>query len=124
MRRRRGFTLIELMAVMAIIALLVGLVAPKYFSTVSRAEETALKSSLFQMRDAIDKFYSDQARYPTELSELVSARYLRAIPIDPLTQRNDTWVVVAPAAGQPGKVFDVRSGVAGRGRDGTSVAGW
>lgn len=124
MRRRRGFTLIELMAVMAIIALLVSLVAPKYFSTVSRAEETALRNSLAQMRDAIDKFYGDRDRYPDDLAELVGARYLRAIPTDPLTRRSDSWVTVAPQGGQPGKVFDVRSGFDGRGVDGSAVADW
>ncbi|MDL1863294.1 prepilin-type N-terminal cleavage/methylation domain-containing protein [Betaproteobacteria bacterium PRO7] len=120
--RTRGFTLIELMAVMAIVALLVSLVAPRYFGTVTRAEETALRQNLVQMRDAIDKFYGDHARYPNELAELVALRYLRTIPVDPLTRSSETWVIVAPAAGLPGKVFDVRSGARGRAADGTDFA--
>ncbi len=123
-RRTAGFTLLELMAVMAIIALLVTLVAPKYFSTVTRAQETALKSNLAQMRDAIDKFYADQGRYPSSLNELVTRRYLRTIPLDPLTQRADTWVAIAPTGGQGGQVVDVKSGFKGRVSDGTTVETW
>jgi type II secretory pathway pseudopilin PulG len=104
--------------------LLVSLVAPRYFGAVSKSEEAALKQSLYVMRDAIDKFYSDHERYPEELRELVSMRYLRAIPVDPYTQRADSWVLVAPQTGIKGKVFDVRSGALVRARDGTEVARW
>ncbi len=122
--KRRGFTLIELMVVMVLIGLLLSFVAPRYFGTVSRAQETALKQSLYQMRDAIDKFYGDHERYPNTLAELVSARYLRVLPVDPLTQRADSWVLVAPPESVPGGVFDVRSGARVRGQDGTDVATW
>lgn len=120
--KERGFTLIELMAVMAIVALLVSLVAPRYFGTLARAEETVLRQNLLQMRDAIDKYYGDHARYPNALEELVALRYLRAIPVDPLTGSSQTWIVVAPAPGLAGKIFDVRSGARGRASDGTELS--
>lgn len=122
--RTRGFTLIELLVVMALLGLLLSYVAPRYFGAVSRAEEAALRQNLFQMRDAIDKFYGDRLRYPNDLNELVSARYLRLIPPDPLTQRNSSWVTVAPRDGVAGKVANVRSGAPGQGSDGTDYATW
>jgi general secretion pathway protein G len=122
--RRSGFTLIELMVVMAIIALLLTFVAPRYFGSVNRAEEAALKQSLWHMRDAIDKFYGDNGRYPEELAELVTGRYLRTVPADPFTARNDSWVIVAPPSGVAGRVYDVRSGAPKRASDGTEVAKW
>jgi general secretion pathway protein G len=122
--RSRGFTIIELMAVLAIIALLVSYVAPKYFNSVNRAEEAALRNNLFQLRDSIDKFYSDNARYPNDLGELVQQRYLRAIPVDPLTRRSDTWIIVPPPQSTAGAVFDVRSGATGRAADGSEFRSW
>lgn len=122
--RKHGFTLIELLVVMALLGLLLSYVAPRYFGAVSRAEEAALRQNLFQMRDAIDKFYGDRLRYPNDLNELVSARYLRVIPPDPLTQRNSSWVIVAPRDGVAGKVANVRSGAVGQGSDGTHYATW
>jgi general secretion pathway protein G len=122
--RSRGFTLIELMVVLAVLALLVSYVAPRYFSVVSKAEEAALRHNLFQMRDAIDKFYSDRGRYPNELKELTSERYLRAIPTDPFTGRSDTWVIVAPAAGVGGRVFDVKSGSTAQAADNSRFSTW
>lgn len=122
--RRHGFTLIELLVVMALLGLLLSYVAPRYFGAVSRAEEAALRQNLFQMRDAIDKFYGDRLRYPNDLNELVSARYLRLIPPDPLTQGNSSWIIVAPRDGVAGKVANVRSGAPGQGSDGTDYATW
>src|SRR5574342_257296 len=90
----RGFTLVELLVVMAIIALLLALAAPRYFKSVNKAEEAVLKENLTLMRDAIDKFYADTGKYPPNLEELVSKRYLRKIPDDPVTGANNTWVVV------------------------------
>lgn len=121
---RAGFTLIELMVVLAIVALLVSIAAPRYFESIDRARENALRSSLAVMRDALDQFARDRGRYPDELSDLVSARYLRAIPVDPINGRRDTWVAVDPAPdiGLPGRVADVRSGSAGRARDGSLFA--
>lgn len=122
----RGFTLIELMVTMAIVALLVAIAAPRYFKTVDRARENSLKQSLQVMRDAIDQFAADQGRYPKHLQEMVSAHYLRQIPEDPLTGRRDSWVLLAPPGQQrmPGGVYDVRSGMAGKASDGRLYADW
>lgn len=125
--RSRGFTLIELLVVMAILGLLLTYIAPRYFGAVSKAEEAALRQNLYQMRDAIDKFYADQLRYPQDLDELVRGRYLRGVPVDPITKRADTWVLLTPAqvgSSAGGKLADVRSGASGQGRDGTDYASW
>lgn len=104
----RGFTLIELVVVMATIALLLTLAVPRYFHTLDNGRVTVQRQNLATIRDAIDKFYGDQARYPASLDELVQKRYLRAVPVDPLTEHAD-WVVIAPQDPALGEVFDVRS---------------
>jgi general secretion pathway protein G len=123
-RIKRGFTLIELMVVMAIIALLLSLAMPRYFNHLESSRETILKEDLAVMRDAIDKFHGDRDRYPDSLDELVSARYLRALPVDPITERSDTWQVVAPSDGEAGAMYDIRSGAPGTARDGSAYADW
>ena len=112
-RAPSGFTLIELMVVLAIIALLLSIVAPHYAGRVTRAEETVLRENLALMRDALDQHYADAGRYPATLEELVSKRYLRAIPPDPLTGSAATWVPVPPADAKRGGVWDVKSGAKG-----------
>lgn len=113
-RRARGFTLVELMAVLAIIALLLSLVVPHYAGRVTRAEETVLRENLALMRTALDQHYADRGRYPERLEELVTRRYLRAIPVDPITQKSDTWVEVPPEDPDKGGVKDVQSGAGER----------
>lgn len=122
--RRRGFTLIELIVVMAIVALLVSIAAPRYFASVERARENSLRSSLAVMRHAIDQFAADRGRYPLTIDELVEQRYLRAVPEDPLTGRRDSWVAVEPPPDGtvPGRLADVRSGAAGRNEAGELYA--
>lgn len=122
--RRRGFTLVELMVVMAIVALLLAIALPRYFGHLEKARETVLRQDLATLRDAIDKYHGDRGRYPESLDELVSARYLRAVPVDPLTDRGDTWQLVAPEDGEAGAVYDVKSGAPGAARDGTAYADW
>jgi len=123
--RRHGFTLIELIVVMAIVALLVSIAAPRYFRSIERARENTLRTSLNVMRDAIDQFESDKGRYPDSLDELVEARYLRAVPVDPMTDSTATWVVITPVdPTAKGRVYDIRSGMAGRGSDGRLLADW
>ena len=122
--RRLGFTLIELIVTLSIIALLVSIVAPHYTGRMLRSEEAVLRENLLQLRDALDKHYSDAGRYPDALPELVSKRYLRAIPRDPLTRSTDSWVVVPPADREKGGVYDVHSAAPGLGTDGKPYAQW
>ena len=118
MVKARGFTLIELLVVLAIIGGLLSLAAPRYLHRVDLAKETVLVSDLATMRDALDKFFGDTGRYPASLDELVTRRYLRKIPPDPITESTDSWVVVAPPAPDQGAVYDVKSGAAGKTVDG------
>jgi len=109
----RGFTLVELMVVLTVIALLLSVVVPDYIGRMKRAEEAVLQENLAVMRDALDKHYADAGRYPGSLQDLVAKRYLRSIPNDPFTQSNTTWVAVPPADSKRGGVWDVRSGARG-----------
>ncbi|WP_310385678.1 type II secretion system protein [Roseateles sp.] len=124
--KSKGFTLIELIVVMAIVALLASIAAPRYFNSLQKSKETALRSSLSTMRDALDQFAADKGRYPDSLEELATARYIREIPEDPLTGSREAWVVLAPPpdAIATGQVYDVRSGAAGRASDGRLFADW
>lgn len=121
---RAGFTLIELLVVMSIIAVLMALAVPQYFGRIEGAKEAVLRENLHQMRDALDKYYGDNGRYPDALPDLVSRKYLRRIPPDPVTDSDQTWVVVAPTDPRRGRVADVRSGAEGKGRDGTPYSSW
>lgn len=122
---RRGFTLIELLVALAIVGLMMSIVAPRYFGGLARAEESVLRENLYLLRDAIDKHYADTGRYPSSLEELAAKKYLRAVPVDPMTQSAATWVPVAPAdPQQQGAVYDVRSGAKGAGRDGKPYEQW
>ncbi len=123
-RRSTGFTLIELLVVMTIVALLLSIVAPRYFSSIDKSKETVLRQDLSIMRDAIDKYYGDNDKYPDSLDDLVSKKYLRKVPIDPITDSATTWVPVPPSDLDQGGVFDVHSGAPGNGRDGTPYASW
>lgn len=118
----RGFTLIELIVVMAIIALLLTVAAPRYFVHLDRSKEAVLRADLATMRDALDKYYGDHGRFPGSLEELAKRRYLRAVPVDPLTESAETWIrIVDPASGG---VTDVRSGAPGDGANGVRYADW
>jgi general secretion pathway protein G len=122
--RRAGFTLIELLVVMAIIAILVSIATPRYFNSVEKSKEVVLKEDLSTLRDAIDKYYGDSGKYPDSLDDLVTKKYLRKVPVDPITDRADTWVVVPPEDAEKGGVFDLHSGAPGNGRDGTPYSAW
>ncbi|HWA38668.1 MAG TPA: prepilin-type N-terminal cleavage/methylation domain-containing protein [Burkholderiales bacterium] len=124
MKKLRGFTLVELMVVLTVIALLISIVVPDYVGRVRRAEEAVLKENLMLMRDALDKHYADVGKYPSSLDDLVSRRYLRAIPADPLTQSAKSWVVVAPTDPRRGGVYDIKSAAKGNGSNGTPYAAW
>ena len=123
--RRGGFTLIELIVVLAIIASLLTLAMPRYHHSVDRSKEAVLKQDLQVMRDAIDKFFADRGRYPATLEELAERRYLRKVPPDPLTDSSTTWQVVAPPAGEAREgVYDVKSGAPGKSLEGEPYESW
>ena len=119
----KGFTFIELMAVMAIIATIIGIAMPRYFDGLTRTKETALKQNLNEMRVAIDHYHADKGVYPDSLQTLVSARYLRFIPQDPLTELADTWQISSPPDSSNG-VYDVSSGSNNIASDGSVYSSW
>ncbi len=123
-KRVSGFTLIELLVVMTIIAILISIVAPRYFNSIDKSKETVLRQDLSIVREAIDKYYGDNDKYPDSLDDLVSKKYLRKIPLDPITDSTTTWVLVPPSDVDQGGVFDLHSGAPGNGRDGTPYSGW
>lgn len=120
----RGFTLIELLVVLAIVSTLLLLVAPRYFNSVDSAREAVLRDNLRATRDVLDKYYGDTGRYPESLQELVDKRYLRALPVDPITDSTSTWQLVPAPDGYLGAVYDLHSGAPGAGRDGRNYADW
>jgi general secretion pathway protein G len=121
---RRGFTLIELVIVMAIVALLVSIAGPRYFASLQKSKETALRQTLAVTRDALDKFYGDTGKYPDSLDVLITRRYLRNMPVDPITESSLTWTMVPPADPDQGGVYDVHSGANGAGLDGKPYRDW
>ena len=122
--RAQGFTLIELIVVMAIIALLITIVAPRYMRSLEKSKEAVLKEDLWVMRDALDKYYGDLGKYPNSLDDLVEQKYLRTVPVDPMTDSISTWQVVAPADPELGAIYNVKSGASGASTIGTSYSDW
>lgn len=104
----------EMLVVLAMVALLLTLALPKYFSGLDRARESVLVENLATTRDAIDKFYADQGRFPESLDELVTRRYLKALPLDPISRSTRTWVFTAPVPPTRGQVQDLHSGARGK----------
>lgn len=129
LRSHRGFTLLEIMVVMALIVVLASMGLVQYRQSITRSQEAALKEDLFRMRDAIDQYYADKNQYPSSLDSLVTDGYLRALPVDPFTKAADSWQTVqaepdpANVTADPG-VFDVKSGSAATAMDGTKYAEW
>ena len=121
---RRGFTLIELLVVLAVVATLLTLALPRYFGSVDRSKEAVLRENLYQMRAAISQYYADKGRYPESLETLVEAKYLRGVPLDPVTDSSATWVAVAPPDPEKTGIYDIRSGAPGKAADGTEYQQW
>lgn len=123
-RKLGGFTLIELLVVMAIIGTLLTIAAPRYFHSVDKSREAVLHQNLHLTREAIDKYFGDNGKYPDTLDDLVQKKYLRTLPYDPITESNETWVIIAPANSDLGGVYDIKSGAAGVALDGTEYQTW
>jgi general secretion pathway protein G len=128
-RRRFGFTFIELMIVMAIIAILMAVALPIYTRSIIRSKESVLKNNLYTLRTVIDEYTYDKQKAPQTLEDLVSDGYLRQVPIDPITGTADSWKLIMEDASntvnqtQPG-IFDVRSGAEGTSLEGTPYGDW
>ena len=123
-RLRTGFTLIELLVVLAIVALLLTLAVPRYLPRIDGARETILLDNLRNTREVIDQYYSDTGRYPDSLEQLVEKKYLRNVPVDPITESSATWIVVAPEDGTKGAVYSIKSGAPGNDRSGKPYLDW
>ena len=124
-----GWTLIELMVVIALVMILASMALVQYRNSITSAKEATLRSQLFIMRDAIDQYYADKGKYPDSIQTLVSESYLRDVPRDPFTTSKDTWQTVAaePDAGAisaSAGIFDVKSGSEGTALDGSRYADW
>jgi general secretion pathway protein G len=123
-RRRAGFTLIELLVVLGIVALLLTLAVPRFFPSIDSAKETILADNLRNTRAVIDQFYSDTGRYPDSLDQLVEKKYLRKLPLDPITESTASWIVVPPEDGGKGSVYNIKSGAPGNDRSGKPYSDW
>jgi len=125
----RGFTLIELLIVVSLIVVLATISLATYHNSVQRGREAVLREDLYRMRDAIDQHYADKGKYPASLDDLVSAGYLRTIPVDPITQSATTWQTIqaepdpANQTAEPG-VYNVKSGAEGQALDGSNFSDW
>jgi general secretion pathway protein G len=128
-RLRRGFTLIELMVVMAIISILLAIALPIYQKSIITAKESVLRNNLFTLRTMIDEYTIDKQKAPQELQDLVSEGYLRQVPQDPITKSAQTWKVTMEdqsigGANTPPGIQDVHSGSEKTGLDGTAYSDW
>jgi len=122
--RPRGFTLVELLVVMAIIATLLTIAVPRYTRSVQRSREAVLKQDLTTLRESIDKYYGDTGKYPQTLAVLVEKHYIRGIPVDPIAKAADKWIVVNAEDPEDNGVKDVKSGADGMGENGVPYAEW
>lgn len=124
-----GFSLLELIVVMAVLGILVVFALPAYQDATLRAKEAVLKEDLQRMREALEQYLTDQGVYPESLQDLVDGGYLRTMPVDPITESSETWQYdYAPwmmvDQGQPAGIWDIYSGAEGEGLNGIPYAEW
>ena len=122
--QRKGFTLIELLVVLGIVALMLTLAVPRYFPSIDKSKEVVLADNLRNTRAVIDQYYGDTGRYPDSLDQLVEKKYLRELPVDPITESSTTWIIVAPEDGSKGGVYNIKSGAPGNDRSGKPYSEW
>jgi general secretion pathway protein G len=122
--RLRAFTLIELLVVLGIVALLLTLAVPRFFPSIDSTKETILEENLRNTRAIIDQYKADTGRYPDSLEQLVEKKYLRELPMDPITESRETWIVEPPQEEGQGEVGNIKSGAPGNGRKGKPYAEW
>lgn len=120
--RSTGFTLIEMLVVMAVVALLLTIAAPRYFGSLDKSKDVALAENLKVLRVSLDRFYADKGRYPESLDELVEHKYLRNVPVDPVTGSDRSWQLLPAQDPALTGVADVKSGAQGQSHDGRSYA--
>ncbi|MCP5093126.1 MAG: prepilin-type N-terminal cleavage/methylation domain-containing protein [Gammaproteobacteria bacterium] len=113
-RLKSGFTLIELLVVMVIVASLLTIAVPRYFRSLEHSKEVVLMQDLSVMRDALDQFYEDRGRYPETLIELADERYIRKVPVDPMTKSAESWILISRADSGVTGIYDVQSGAEGQ----------
>jgi general secretion pathway protein G len=124
-----GFTLIELMIVMAIIGILIAISVPIYANVVRRAKEAVLREDLHTLRTSIDSYTVDKEKAPDSLDDLVQAGYLKAIPVDPMTQSSETWITgesdtMTDVDETQAGMNDVHSGSEAMSSEGTTYNTW
>lgn len=122
--KRKGFTLIELLVVLGIVALMLTLAVPRYFPSIDKSKEVVLADNLRNVRQVLDQYYGDTGRYPDSLDQLVEKHYLRALPYDPITESDATWIIIPPEDSNKGAVYNIRSGAPGNDRSGKPYADW
>jgi len=123
-KKSNGFTLVELLVVLSILALLLTLAVPKYFTSIEKAKDAALKQDLNTLRESLDKYYADNGQYPKTLDDLVEHKYIRKLPIDPITEKTTTWIFTPPEPPLEGDIYDIHSGSKGVAKDGTRYEDW
>lgn len=110
LRNQKGFTIIEMLTVIAIIGILASIAAPSFQRSVIRAKEASLRNSLFVLRDVIDQYYADHGEYPDTLETLTEKKYIRTVPSDPFTRSSDTWILIPPDGEELTGIYDIHSG--------------
>ena len=110
MKNNKGYTLLEMMTVIAIIGILATIATPSFMRSVTRSKEATLRNSLFVIRDVIDQYYTDHGAYPEALLDLAEKKYIRTVPLDPFTGSDETWILIPPEGDEVSGIYDIHSG--------------